>query len=195
VSAAGRVLAHPLVVTAVGAVLAALILPPLTRGWQDRQKELELKRDLVTRIAETSTAAVRQAIANPSSRADARRQWLVDRSVSNAIIATYFPDLADCWFVYSDGITAFLELPGGGNAKKTEIDDKLEQTRSTCAWDEGLPPEEEGRLHELEGQVLPVASKSTVDPSRLGTLLLIGRDGIIRRIVEADARGYAHGIL
>ena len=68
------------------------MLPLLTRGWQDRQKELELKRGVVTQIAETSAVAVRRGIVGDSpGRAAARREWLVQRSISNAIIATYFP--------------------------------------------------------------------------------------------------------
>jgi len=192
---AGRTLAHPLVVTAFGAVLAALILPPLTRGWQDRQKELELKRDLVAQIAQTSTVAVRQGAADLPSRPEALRQWLVDRSVTNAIIATYFPQLADCWFVYSDGITAFVERPGQIPAKNLEIQKKLNESHAACGWDRGLPDAEQTRMEQLKTEMLPLTAASRPDRSHLATLLLLGRDAIIRRIVEADARGYAHGIL
>ncbi len=203
-----RVLGHPLTITVVGAVLAAVILPPLTRGWQDRQKELELKRDLVTQLAQSSTVAVRAGIPSTRPTRDAaRREWLVQRSVSNAIIATYFPSLADCWFVYSDGITAFLEMRSASKAaardhepKGHEIKTKLAITRRTCHWDQGLPPTEARTLATLTQRVIPKLDGLTTaavpgiasDP---GTLILIGRDGIIRRIVAAEARGYAHGFL
>ena len=82
VRVAGRLLAHPLIITLFSALLAAVVLPPLTRAWQDRQKELELKRDLVTQIAETSTRAVRRGIIGQQD--EARREWLVERFVSNA---------------------------------------------------------------------------------------------------------------
>jgi hypothetical protein len=171
------------------------VLPQLTRGWQDRQKELELKRDVVTQIAEASAVAVRREIANAPGRDVALREWLVQRSISNAIIATYFPDLADCWFVYSDAITSFLQLRGKHpESKAEEINRALETTRRSCAWDQGLPPAETARLRTLEKQ-LPLTN---VTPKRvpkilsgLGELLLIGKDGIIRRIVAANARGYA----
>lgn len=203
-----RVLGHPLTITLVGAVLAAVILPPLTRGWQDRQKELDLKRDLVTQLAQSSTVAVRAGI--PSTRPtrdEARRAWLVQRSVSNAIIATYFPSFADCWFTYSDAITAFLEMrssagkaPRDREPKGHEIKNKLERTRASCGWDQGLPPAEASTLATLKHRVIPkLDDLTTADvpgiASDLGTLILIGRDGIIRRIVAAEARGYAHGIL
>src|SRR6185295_740582 len=57
-----RVLAHPLTITFAGAVLAAIVLPLVTREWQDRQNELDLKRSLVERVAEASTTAVRKDI-------------------------------------------------------------------------------------------------------------------------------------
>ena len=66
--------------------------------------------------------------------------------------------------------------------------------RTTCEWDQGLPSVEGARLDELAAETLPTAGRRTLDKSKLGTLLLIGRDGIIRRIVEADARGYASGL-
>ena len=89
-------------------------------------------------------------------------------------------------------ITSFLHLPSTQHRK--EIDTRLEQTRTTCEWDQGLPSEEGARLDELAAETLPTAGRRTLDKSKLGTLLLIGRDGIIRRIVEADARGYASGL-
>lgn len=198
-SRTARFLGHPLVITLAGGVIAALVLPLLTRGWQDRQRELELKRDLVTQIAEASTVAVRRGIvADSPGRSAARREWLVQRSITNAILATYFPDVADCWFTYSDAITSFLELHGAPRKKGREINSQLETTRRSCAWDEGLPPAETQRLQTLEKRLSltdVTAARVPAIVSDLGELLLIGKDGIIRRIVAADARGYADGLL
>jgi hypothetical protein len=171
------------------------VLPLLTRGWQDRQKELELKRDVVTQIAESSAVAVRRGVVANSPAA--LREWLVQRSISNSIIATYFPALADCWFTYSDAITSFLQLRADLRAKGQEIDRQLKTTRRSCAWDEGLPQAETDRLQTLEMRLslTDVTEKRlTMVLSDLGELLLIGKDGIIRRIVAADARGYGHGV-
>jgi hypothetical protein len=206
-SRAARLLGHPLVITLFGAVLAALVLPPLTRSWQDRQKELELKRDLASQIAKASTVAVRRGIvAGAPGRKAARNEWLVQRSITNAIVATYFPNLADCWFVYSDSITSFLDLRAKPDKKGQEVESKkgreiesqLEETRDSCGWDEGLPPAETQRLQTLQERLPPLANlKSSAVPgvvSDLGELLLIGKDGIIRRIIAEHARGYAHGV-
>jgi hypothetical protein len=50
-----KALRHPIVVGAVLALLsgllASLLIPALTRVWQDRPKELALKRELVERIS------------------------------------------------------------------------------------------------------------------------------------------------
>jgi hypothetical protein len=114
------------------------------------------------------------------------------------MIATYFPGLADCWFLYSDAITAFLEANGdAADAKAGEISAQLDETRDSCSWDQELPPKETARLKTLESRLgLPdlTGTRVRVNGSELGELLLIGRDGIIRRIVSADARGYAHGL-
>ena len=50
-----RLLTHPLVILVIGAVLSGLLIPSITRQWQERQKELELKTNLVTEIIELVT--------------------------------------------------------------------------------------------------------------------------------------------
>lgn len=50
-----RLLTHPLVILLIGALLSGLLIPSISRRWQDRQKELELKTGLVTEIIELIT--------------------------------------------------------------------------------------------------------------------------------------------
>ena len=47
-------LSHPLVVLFVGAIITGLLIPWLTRQWQNRQKELELKTEIVSGISEST---------------------------------------------------------------------------------------------------------------------------------------------
>jgi len=47
-------LTHPLVVLLVGAAITGLLIPWLTRGWHNRQKELEIKTGLVSDISEST---------------------------------------------------------------------------------------------------------------------------------------------
>jgi len=46
-------LAHPLLLLIIGALISALIVPWLTQRWQNHQKKLELKSDLVSQISES----------------------------------------------------------------------------------------------------------------------------------------------
>jgi hypothetical protein len=43
-------ISNPLVLLIVGAVISGILVPYITRQWQDHQKELELKTELVSRI-------------------------------------------------------------------------------------------------------------------------------------------------
>src|SRR5262245_57180663 len=45
-------LQHPLLLLLVGALISSWIIPSFTRQWQDHQKELELKSDLVGKIGD-----------------------------------------------------------------------------------------------------------------------------------------------
>jgi hypothetical protein len=224
------------VVTLAGAILAAVLIPLFTRQWQDRQKELDLKRALVAQIAESSSTAVRGAISVERGRLRAAGgdvgeraddvygtlldAWLVQRATTESMIATYFPDLGDCWFKYSDAISDFVEMapavrkaasqpgsqtqaPGKARAKvdkkrapkvkelKGYIDDTQE-----CQQIDKLPLVEQGHY---DGVTNWKALKSTDNKQfrgayeKLGPALLIGRDGIVKRIVASDARGFSHG--
>lgn len=48
----------PIIVTVVGALLTAWLIPAVTRQWQDQQKARELKATLVSRISRDTTEAL-----------------------------------------------------------------------------------------------------------------------------------------
>ena len=56
-------LAHPLVVLFVGALITGLLIPWLTRQWQDRQKELEVKTKLVSDMSDSSLRLIQRVVA------------------------------------------------------------------------------------------------------------------------------------
>jgi hypothetical protein len=72
-------LKHPLVLLVLGGVFTAILVPQVTRQWQDRQREQELKQSLLEEIATASTTVLRQGIAltqactAPERPEDARR--------------------------------------------------------------------------------------------------------------------------
>jgi hypothetical protein len=51
---------HPLVLVVLGGVFSALLIPQITREWQDRQREQEIKQSLLEEISTSATTAVRE---------------------------------------------------------------------------------------------------------------------------------------
>lgn len=217
----GRVagwLAHPLVVTAVSALLASVLIPLFTRQWQDRQKELDLKRNLVETIAGSSTSAVRSAISLALGHVQAAggdpkepagevypqlsNTWLIQRAITRSTIGTYFPAQEDCWYRYSDMLTSYLSLVAGkrGHAGAVAEIRSFVAQRDTCQRVPDLPSVAQTRYGTLLSRIKWTDLDSTSKVgfagsySALGELLLIGKDGIVKSIVAADARGYYHGV-
>jgi hypothetical protein len=213
-------LAHPLVITVVSALLASVLIPLFTRQWQDRQKELDLKRDLVETIAGSSTSTVRSGISLALGHISAAggdqdeqagevyprlsNTWLVQRAITRSTISTYFPGQEDCWYRYSDMLTSYLSLAAGGKRGHSgavgEIRTFVDQTRHTCQRVGDLPEVVQARYATLASRIkwadLVAKSKPGFGGSyaALGELLLIGKDGIVKSIVAAEARGYYHGL-
>jgi hypothetical protein len=56
-----RVISHPLFLLVVGGILTSLVIPAITRRWQDHQKHLELKVDLLGRVSDAVTRVITYA--------------------------------------------------------------------------------------------------------------------------------------
>ena len=56
----GSFVKHPLVLVILGGVFSALLIPQITREWQDRQREQEIKQSLLEEISTSATTAVRE---------------------------------------------------------------------------------------------------------------------------------------
>jgi hypothetical protein len=153
-------LRHPLLIAAFTALVTAIVVPQLARHWQDRQKELELKQDLLGQIATTSTTAVRQGISlvNGQNRAAGgesnatpddetytllRSSWLIDRARARSAIITYFPDLEPCWYSYERLVADFLGLvdrsPRTRAARVSSIRRYVESDMSRSYVDPAVP--------------------------------------------------------
>jgi hypothetical protein len=107
----------PLVLLVVGAVLTGLLVPYITRRWQDHQKELELKADLLARLSEAVTRVITHAwfreLGGKEELSEADREefdwrygeWEVETRVIQAQFEAYFarsPDIARHWATYCD---------------------------------------------------------------------------------------------
>lgn len=120
---------HPVVVgtalALISGLIASVLFPAMTRSWQDRPRELALKRELVTDVSEAATNAISRsntfAYANelePKSRAERIQHltrelsdWNVASSVIGSQLATYFGEttLPQQWAEYQSAIGTYIE--------------------------------------------------------------------------------------
>lgn len=94
----GEVLGHPLFLLVTGALLSGWLGPRLTQRWQDQRKALEIKADLVERVAQSVTemfTAVQlvQVGAGSFSQNDfdaAYQKWQNEKAVLTSLLRAYF---------------------------------------------------------------------------------------------------------
>src|SRR3954465_8200034 len=51
----GKVLGHPVFLLVLGAAVSSLLIPAITRGWQNHEKQLQIKTGLVTDMSSSLT--------------------------------------------------------------------------------------------------------------------------------------------
>jgi hypothetical protein len=211
-----KFIVSPLGLLLLGTLLASVLVPRWSAIWQDRQPELELKTGLVERMARSTTGTVRGAISlvtnpPPTKGAAARyralkKEWLIDRADLQTVIGTYFsPEVARCWFVYSDMVTSYVSIPqpgqeGSRSEHTRELKQYLEDESNFCKPLVDVPSYSRQRYDRLKQRIGDVARLSSVGAGgfngaydSLGELLLIDRDRIVQTIVSSDAKGFAHG--
>jgi hypothetical protein len=133
--AVGHFCSQPLVITIFAAFLGSLLIPELTRQWQDRQAENALKQSLTEQLATATTTTLDQAkaLANNQLQAaggpsDADKQtvyallqdsWFTKRASVRSQLVIYFPSLYPCWYSFDSAVSGFLNLAMTGPAKRT----------------------------------------------------------------------------
>ena len=114
-------LGNPLLVAVVGTVLASLVIPSLTRQWQDHQKQLDIQTSLVGSMSSSVSDALVSgrmiasgvfATGVQGAYNDSFRAWQVQSSVDAARLAAYYPDvpIADDWREYATIVGNYLQL-------------------------------------------------------------------------------------
>jgi hypothetical protein len=127
---ATNVLKHPLTLLVLGGVLTSIVGPFITRAWQNHERELEVKSELVDQMSQ-ATAALMTSVHvrefNPGRYSEdefleAFRQWDERSQVIDARLATYFPDnegLSQGWGDLSRALFDYYNL---GSANRGKID-------------------------------------------------------------------------
>ncbi len=115
-------LSHPLTLLLVGGVLTSLVVPGVTRSWQDHEKALAVKSALVEDLTLKTTrflaaiqfARASSAVHDAKAVNKAYKQFLVDSAVLGARISARFPDgeIAERWSSYVRLVELFYALGG-----------------------------------------------------------------------------------
>jgi hypothetical protein len=115
-------LRHPLVILLFGALISGLLVPSITRGWQNHQKALEIKTQLVGELSKSIMEFI-MAIQFARLGAESQRQadfdkaylgWEVQSAVIGTKLQAYFPDttIPEEWSAFSELVTEFYALEG-----------------------------------------------------------------------------------
>jgi hypothetical protein len=141
-------LSNPLLLLVVGAVISGLLIPYITSQWQNHEKELELKTNLVTRISESLSGVLTTAqfsAANRTEQAEylqAYYEWEATHSAIGSYIRAYFPNtyIGEEWDKFANATTSFFRLAAiNPLQEKQQLVDQLEKYFSSCEstieWD------------------------------------------------------------
>jgi hypothetical protein len=118
---------HPLLLLVVGALISSYIIPFYSREWQDHQKELELKSDLVGKIGDAvtnmviKTQAKKAVVSIPYEEFyDTWQTWESASATIASRIRAYFysSPLTEQWNNYSKIVTDFAFLSISSDACK-----------------------------------------------------------------------------
>lgn len=95
-----RVLSHPLMLLAVGAVVSGLLVPSFTRSAENHKQRLAIKSDLVDSMSNAASPFLAATLSNviahngdaPPSYDVAYQQWVTRSNEVFAKLKTYLPD-------------------------------------------------------------------------------------------------------
>jgi hypothetical protein len=104
-------------VTLLGLIVSAWLLPALTRQWDDRQREHELKAAIVADMASSTARALVGGEAiwseRPLTKQERRQigdQWALSALETEAQLRSYFPSsVVASWAVYSWAVDRFID--------------------------------------------------------------------------------------
>jgi hypothetical protein len=169
-----RVLGHPLTLLLLGAALSGLLVPRVTRGWQDQRKALEVKVALAERltraVVEIATsvqfALVRAEAQSQVGFDQAYRTWQLEKSVLTSLLSAYLRDgaVTAAWIHCRALATAYYVQAGipAGPRREQYLGAVAAGLSKTPPLDvsEGLPPLDgsdgtrDARTDDARGQVL-----------------------------------------
>jgi hypothetical protein len=109
---------YPLILLLIGAGVTSLLLPWFTKRWEDRKKELEIKVDIVSKMAEVRANVLAEASIVIEFRKEKvetekvyenLRKWYGEVNIIRSKLQSYYGDteLATTWFNYWTAINNY----------------------------------------------------------------------------------------
>jgi hypothetical protein len=175
----GPLLSHPLLLLALGTLLSGLLIPRLTREWQDHQKALEIRTDLVGEMSEAVMTVLVDAdvwgpsasgTADPEAASEhsltAYREWKVRSAVIESRLRAYFPDdtLATEWYWYQHAVASFLQLHAATGENRADlltryIEPNLGGATPTVEWSVLQRPDDPRYLNQWSNLYLAIQAR------------------------------------
>jgi hypothetical protein len=137
----GSYLSNPLLLLVVGAVISGLLIPYITAQWQNHEKELELKTNLVSRISEAVSSALTSAQFSAANRTEqaayqqAYYEWEATHSAISSYLRAYFPNtsIGEEWDEYANITTSFFRLAAYNPLQeKQQLVGQIQKHFSSC---------------------------------------------------------------
>jgi len=204
-------LSHPLVLLMIGAAISSLLIPFLTRGWQNYEKELDIRTALAGEMTKSVTDLVMAVqfveVLAPFAREtrneeaevarqfreefermnEAYRQWQIDSAVIGARLRSYFPgtELGADWVSYRRVAERFYALgqTAGQDGERAEQIDALIGALRRIAACAAISDAARAEVRTLFGRGTQVEG---------GTWLLLRahvtacNDALVARVLDAD---------
>jgi hypothetical protein len=136
----------------VGAVISGLLIPYITSQWQNHEKELELKTNLVSRISEavskilTAAQFTNAELPEVVDYHQAYYEWETTNSAIGSYLRAYFPDasIGEEWDEYANITTSFFRLSANNPlAEKEQLISQIHKYFFSCSdidWNVLLDP-------------------------------------------------------
>lgn len=211
----GAALRHPVVAGALLAVItgifASILVPALTRVWQDHPRELALKRELVARMSRESTKAVDSNFAGLGASATrdkrvldrAYRRWRIESAVIGSELQTYFPDsdIYREWDEYAGIVQVLIEtlaLSEGGDLNSDYVAPTFREHFRDMRFEN---PIADRRRHEF-ANAEEIAKKAKARGESFSHIITLAEfanlldeelNMIASDVQDAEASGFSHG--
>jgi hypothetical protein len=191
-----------LLVAIVAALLGSLLIPSVTRKWQNHQKALEIQTGLVSEMGQSVSSAVASSrfiaaglIARSSSdpRVEQRawnglyQTWTTSGASIGARLRAYFGGkVASDWQSFSYVLTDYVAL----SAKPTAGSDRQSQVEEIYAYRKHLPGVRLSRAQWIQLAQTRSGAPFQNAYAQLGRGLLAQQDELVQQVLSSHVSGF-----